>query len=119
MTEPLAIRTVICGLDQLDLHSASRITHVLSILDPGFPDPDAFKAYGPHARTSLRFHDEIDSHIRKWTQTQAPKDLESRLKKVGIPAERRPGVAKQAAAGFKYKISFDDGILGALDFYSK
>jgi len=27
--------------------------------------------------------------------------------------------AKQAAAGFKYKISFDDGILGALDFYSK
>jgi predicted protein tyrosine phosphatase len=61
MTEPLAIRTVICGLDQLDLHSASRVTHVLSILDPGFPDPDAFKAYGPHARTSLRFHDEIQA----------------------------------------------------------
>ena len=60
MTEPLAIRTIICGLDQLDLHSASRVTHVLSILDPGFPDPDAFKAYGPHARTSLRFHDEIE-----------------------------------------------------------
>ena len=60
MTEPLTIRTVICGLDQLDLHSASRVTHVLSILDPGFPEPDAFKAYGPHARTSLRFHDEIE-----------------------------------------------------------
>jgi len=60
MIEPLTIRTVICGLDQLDLHSASRVTHVLSILDPGFPEPDAFKAYGPHARTSLRFHDEIE-----------------------------------------------------------
>jgi predicted protein tyrosine phosphatase len=60
MTGPLTIRTVICGLDQLDLHSASRVTHVLSILDPGFPEPDAFKAYGPHARTSLRFHDEIE-----------------------------------------------------------
>ena len=65
MTEPLAIRTVICGLDQLDLHSASRITHVLSILDPGFPDPDAFKAYGPHARTSLRFHDEIEPGLNR------------------------------------------------------
>ena len=35
-TEPLTIRTVICGLDQLDLHSASRVTHVLS----GYPIPD-------------------------------------------------------------------------------
>jgi predicted protein tyrosine phosphatase len=55
-----SIRAVICGLDQLDLHSASPITHVLSILDPGLPDPDAFRAFGPHARTSLRFHDEIE-----------------------------------------------------------
>lgn len=55
-----SIRAVICGLDQIDLHSASRVTHVLSILDPGFPEPDAFNAYEPHARTSLRFHDEIE-----------------------------------------------------------
>ena len=40
------------------------------------------------ATERFRFHDEIDNHIRKWTQTQAATDLESRLKQVGIPAER-------------------------------
>jgi benzylsuccinate CoA-transferase BbsF subunit len=33
-------------------------------------------------------HDEIDQHIRQWTQTQAATELESSLKQVGIPAER-------------------------------
>jgi predicted protein tyrosine phosphatase len=33
---------------------------VLSILDPGFPDPDAFGAFGEHDRLDLRFHDIVD-----------------------------------------------------------
>jgi crotonobetainyl-CoA:carnitine CoA-transferase CaiB-like acyl-CoA transferase len=40
------------------------------------------------ATERLRFHDEIDQHIRQWTQTQTTTELESRLKRVGIPAER-------------------------------
>jgi crotonobetainyl-CoA:carnitine CoA-transferase CaiB-like acyl-CoA transferase len=36
----------------------------------------------------LRSHDEIDTHIREWTQTQTAPELESRLKQIGIPAER-------------------------------
>ncbi len=50
----------VCGIEELAGHSAIGITHVLSILDPGFPDPDAFGAFGEHERLDLRFHDIID-----------------------------------------------------------
>lgn len=49
----------ICGLEELDLHGARGVTHVLSILDPDHPDPEAFLDYGDHHRVSLRFHDVI------------------------------------------------------------
>ncbi|HZU90944.1 MAG TPA: protein-tyrosine-phosphatase, partial [Stellaceae bacterium] len=32
----------------------------LSILDPDWPEPEAFRAYAPHRRLELRFHDIID-----------------------------------------------------------
>ena len=32
----------------------------MSILDPDWPDPDAFSAFDPHHRTILRFHDVIE-----------------------------------------------------------
>jgi predicted protein tyrosine phosphatase len=50
----------VCGVAELESHSAHGITHVLSILDPGFPDPDAFGAFGEHERLDLRFHDIVD-----------------------------------------------------------
>lgn len=50
----------ICGLEELGDHHASGVTHVLSILDPDWPEPDAFSAYEPHRRTTLRFHDVIE-----------------------------------------------------------
>jgi len=50
----------VCGLDELDDHSARDVTHVLSILDPEWPDPDAFLAFSPHVRAVFRFHDEIE-----------------------------------------------------------
>jgi len=57
----LALHTLtICGLDELDVHSARGVTHVLSILDPGWPEPDAFLAFAPHARATFRFHDAIE-----------------------------------------------------------
>jgi predicted protein tyrosine phosphatase len=49
----------VCGLAELDGHSARGVTHVLSILDPDWPEPAAFEAFGPHARATLRFHDVI------------------------------------------------------------
>jgi predicted protein tyrosine phosphatase len=50
----------ICGLDELDSHSSRGVTHVLSILDPGWPEPVAFSAFDAHSRITLRFHDAIE-----------------------------------------------------------
>jgi predicted protein tyrosine phosphatase len=53
-------RVTICGIDELPGHCAAGVTHVLSILDPGWPEPAAFEAFDPHRRLELRFHDIID-----------------------------------------------------------
>jgi predicted protein tyrosine phosphatase len=53
-------RFAICGLDELDLHAGSGMTHVVSILDPEWPEPEAFALYDRHERLRLRFHDVID-----------------------------------------------------------
>src|SRR3546814_19469338 len=34
---------------------------VLSLLDPGWPELDAFQGYGPHHRTTLHFNDIIEA----------------------------------------------------------
>jgi predicted protein tyrosine phosphatase len=50
----------VCGLDEIESHGSRAVTHVLSILDPDWPEPD-FGAYPqPYLRTVLRFHDIID-----------------------------------------------------------
>jgi predicted protein tyrosine phosphatase len=50
---------IICGLDELDEHAARGVTHVLSILDPEWPEPEAFLTFDPHHRATLRFDDAI------------------------------------------------------------
>jgi predicted protein tyrosine phosphatase len=50
----------ICGLEELGHHSYRGVTHVLSILDPEWPEPEVFAAYDPHHRTTLHFHDAIE-----------------------------------------------------------
>jgi predicted protein tyrosine phosphatase len=50
----------ICGLSELDHHRTRGVTHVLSILDPDWPEPEPFRAYDPHHRTTLNFHDVIE-----------------------------------------------------------
>ena len=50
----------ICGLTELGAFQNAAVTHVLSILDPGFPEPADFNAYGPHERLTLRFDDVIE-----------------------------------------------------------
>ncbi len=53
-------KTSVCGIEELAGHCESCVSHVLSILDPDWPVPDAFGAYGEHARLELRFHDIIE-----------------------------------------------------------
>ena len=54
-------QVTICGIDELGFHCEARVTHVLSILDPGWPEPEALGAFDPHRRLQLRFHDVIEA----------------------------------------------------------
>jgi predicted protein tyrosine phosphatase len=59
MYSSLSLLTI-CGLDELVDHGTRGVTHVLSILDPDWPEPEGFRAYDPHHRTTLKFHDAIE-----------------------------------------------------------
>jgi len=56
----LPFRITICGLDELADHSDSAVSHVLSILDPAWPVPEAFGTFGAHSKLELRFNDVIE-----------------------------------------------------------
>src|ERR1700721_357048 len=53
------MKITICGIPELGQHCAAGVTHVLSILDPGWPDPEAFADFSEHRRVALRFNDVI------------------------------------------------------------
>jgi predicted protein tyrosine phosphatase len=55
---PFAV--TVCGIPELGDHCRIGVSHVLSILDPGHPEPEAFGAYGEHTRLELRFFDVIE-----------------------------------------------------------
>ena len=61
---PLPFRIAVCGIDELAAHREARVSHVLSILDPGWPEPEVFGRFGEHEKLELRFHDVIDSDPR-------------------------------------------------------
>jgi predicted protein tyrosine phosphatase len=59
-TVPIPFRITVCGLDELAEHAAARVTHVLSILDPGWPEPEILRNFDVHRRLRLHFHDVIE-----------------------------------------------------------
>ena len=63
-------RMTICGLSELPPDKSAGVTHLLSILDPGYPVPDPFGAYDDHHRLDLRFHDVLahSPHTEKPTE---------------------------------------------------
>jgi predicted protein tyrosine phosphatase len=52
-------RLTVCGIEEIPGHCEAGVSHVLSILDPGWPAPE-FGSYGEHARLELRFNDVIE-----------------------------------------------------------
>ncbi|MFP4127005.1 MAG: tyrosine phosphatase family protein [Alphaproteobacteria bacterium] len=50
-------RLTICGLNELARFAETGVSHVLSILDPDWPEPEAFRLYPPHRRVVHRFDD--------------------------------------------------------------
>ncbi|MEJ1120297.1 protein-tyrosine-phosphatase [Phyllobacterium sp. CCNWLW109] len=60
--QTLKISTLtICGIDELPGQRERGVSHVLSIVDPDWPELEAFQSYGIHDRTILQFHDIIDA----------------------------------------------------------
>ncbi len=58
---PTPLRVTICGLDELAGHCALGVTHVLSILDPGWPEPEPLRDFELSRRLKLNFHDVIEA----------------------------------------------------------
>jgi predicted protein tyrosine phosphatase len=59
-TPLLPYRITICGLSELAGHARAGFSHVVSILDPAWPDPHDFVHYGPHRRVVYRFDDVVE-----------------------------------------------------------
>ena len=55
----------VCGIEELAGHCETGVSHVLSILDPGWPVPPAFGTFGEHERLELRFNDVIEEAPEK------------------------------------------------------
>ena len=61
MTTPaLPYGITVCGIEELAGHCSTGASHVLSILDPDFPIPEAFGRFGEHEKLELRFDDIIE-----------------------------------------------------------
>jgi predicted protein tyrosine phosphatase len=75
---PSPFKITICGIDELVEHSDRQVTHVLSILDPATPEPEAFGRFGEHERLVLRFHDVIEEHVTGYDSPQ-PSHVEALL----------------------------------------
>ncbi len=53
-------RFTVCGIPEIGTFRAEKVTHVVSIADPGTPVETYFLDYDPHHRLDLRFHDIIE-----------------------------------------------------------
>jgi predicted protein tyrosine phosphatase len=60
LKELVRFQVTICGLEELASHCAGGASHVLSILDPGWPEPESLNNFGLDRRLKLRFHDVIE-----------------------------------------------------------
>lgn len=58
--EPLVpYKLTICGISELEDHAGAGVTHVVSILDPDYPEPPALSSFPKGGRVLFRFDDII------------------------------------------------------------
>ncbi|MDB5521993.1 MAG: protein-tyrosine-phosphatase [Tardiphaga sp.] len=70
--KPLSISILtVCGVDEIAAQRGRSVTHVLSLLDPGWPDIASFADFAEHRRSIMHFHDIIDEAPDKIAPTQA------------------------------------------------
>lgn len=77
----LPMRLSICGVPELREFERAGVSDVLSILDPGQDEPEAFLRFGPHRRTTVRFHDVV---LATDGQTLPARDDVARILDFGI-----------------------------------
>ncbi|GAA0602431.1 protein-tyrosine-phosphatase [Caenispirillum bisanense] len=58
-TDLVPYRITICGLRELMIHAEKGVSHVVTILDPSYPDPEVFEIYPRHQRVVWRFDDHV------------------------------------------------------------
>jgi predicted protein tyrosine phosphatase len=69
--KPISISVLtVCGIEELPEHDGRRVTHVLSLIDPDWPELEAFSSYDAHHRTTLHFNDIIDPQAGKAMPTR-------------------------------------------------
>jgi len=80
----------ICGIPELPLFHEAGVSDVLSIIDPGAPEPEAFAAFAPHRRRTLRF----DDLLFEAPEMQAPGEADVlAILEFGVELERRSDIA--------------------------
>lgn len=52
----------VCGIEELPTFRDRNVTHILTLLDPGWPTPDALAQLGARRHLDMRFYDIIDPH---------------------------------------------------------
>jgi len=71
-------RLTICGLAELERFCRDGVTHVLSILDPEWPEPEPFAAFDSHHRECFYFDDVIA--VRAGARAAERHDIERLLR---------------------------------------
>ena len=61
----------VCGVDEIPAQRDRAVTHVLSLLDPGWPEITSFSEFAAHRRAVMHFHDIIDEDPEKSAPTKA------------------------------------------------
>src|SRR5215469_11503268 len=104
MAATAPFNVTVCGIDELTVHCEARVSHVISILDPDWPVPTAFGAYGEHQRLELRFDDVIENISGK--TPPGPEDIHHLLA-FGRQLMSEPEVCRHllihCGAGFPYR----------------
>ena len=84
---PMPVLTV-CGVAELAEHSGRSVTHVVTLLDPGSPEPAGLAGFAPHRRHIIHFHDILVPRPGQPGPTEA---IVAGLLQLGRDVERRHG----------------------------
>ncbi|HYG86301.1 MAG TPA: protein-tyrosine-phosphatase [Azospirillum sp.] len=60
----------ICGVSELNILNGGKFSHIISLVDPEYPEISDFDSFRNHRRTIIKFHDIIECEPGKIAPTQ-------------------------------------------------